>query len=123
MGACTSLTKPWLISFRRFRRRVRPRASGWCASRETLEVTAEMAGTCDALPREGVIVQLNDVHENVLEIRLPMLLASESAEWFVATTDRMLSAVATLCTWNACASEHGSARSCSSCSHPAWWPD
>src|SRR3954453_20954255 len=54
---------------------------------------------------------------------MPTLLANKSAEHFVAATDRVLSAVDTVVTWIACASEHGSARSCSSCPLPAWWPD
>jgi hypothetical protein len=92
-------------------------------SRETPEATAEMAATCDGLPREGVIVQPNGVHKNVLTSMPAELLAPKSAECFVAAPDRVLSAMPTLGTWIACASEHGSARSCSSCSHPAWWPD
>jgi hypothetical protein len=91
-------------------------------SRETLEATAEMAATRRALAREGVIVQPNGVHKNLLEI-MPTLLAHKNAEYFVAATDRVLSAVDTVGAWIACASEHGSARSFSSCSHPAWWPD
>jgi hypothetical protein len=81
-----------------------------------------MAATRHALPREGARVQPNGVHKNVLEI-MPTLLARKSAEYFVAPTGRVLSAVDTVGAWIACASEHGSARSFSSCSHPAWWPD
>ena len=60
-------------------------------SRETLEpATGETAAVCDALLREGVIMQPTGDHKNVLKIKPPMLITSESAEYFVAALDRVL---------------------------------
>jgi len=60
-------------------------------SRETLEpATAEAAALCEALLREGVIMQPTGDHKNVLKIKPPMLLAPESATYFVRTLDRAL---------------------------------
>ena len=50
----------------------------------------EASAVCDALLREGVIVQPTGDHKNVLKIKPPMLLAPESAEFFVAALDRVL---------------------------------
>jgi 4-aminobutyrate aminotransferase-like enzyme len=63
-------------------------------SRESLEpATAETAAICDALLREGVIMQPTGDHKNVLKIKPPMLLTRESAEFFVAALDRVLTAL------------------------------
>jgi 4-aminobutyrate aminotransferase-like enzyme len=63
-------------------------------SRETLEpAAAETAAICEALLREGVIMQPTGDHKNVLKIKPPMLLQRESAEFFVAALDRVLGAV------------------------------
>jgi 4-aminobutyrate aminotransferase-like enzyme len=63
-------------------------------SRESLEpATAESAAICDALLREGVIMQPTGDHKNVLKIKPPMLISRESAEFFVAALDRVLTAL------------------------------
>ena len=60
-------------------------------SRETLEpAPAETAAICDALLREGVIMQPTGDHKNVLKIKPPMVLSRESAEFFLAALDRVL---------------------------------
>jgi 4-aminobutyrate aminotransferase-like enzyme/Ser/Thr protein kinase RdoA (MazF antagonist) len=60
-------------------------------SRDTLEpATTEAAAVCDALLREGVIMQPTGDHKNVLKIKPPMVLTRESADFFVAALDRVL---------------------------------
>lgn len=60
-------------------------------SRQTLEpATAEADAVCEALLREGVIVQPTGDHKNVLKIKPPMVLARESADFFLAALDRVL---------------------------------
>ncbi len=60
-------------------------------SHETLEpASAEAAAVCDALLREGVIMQPTGDHKNVLKIKPPMVLRRESAEFFLAALDRVL---------------------------------
>ena len=60
-------------------------------SRETLEpATAEAAAICDAMLREGVIMQPTGDHKNVLKIKPPMVLTRESADFFVDALDRVL---------------------------------
>ncbi|MEZ5190355.1 MAG: aminotransferase [Schumannella sp.] len=53
--------------------------------------TAETAAVCEALLEEGVVMQPTGDHKNVLKIKPPLLLAPESAEYFVAALDRVLS--------------------------------
>jgi 4-aminobutyrate aminotransferase-like enzyme len=63
-------------------------------SRETLEpATNEAAAVCEALLREGVIMQPTGDHKNVLKIKPPMLLSRASADFFVAALDRVLVAL------------------------------
>ncbi len=63
-------------------------------SRETLEpATTETAAICEALLREGVVMQPTGDHKNVLKIKPPMLLSPASAEFFVAALDRVLAAL------------------------------
>ena len=60
-------------------------------SRATLEpATAEAAALCDAMLREGCIVQPTGDHKNVLKIKPPMLLSRESADFFADGLDRVL---------------------------------
>ena len=60
-------------------------------SRTTLEpATSEATAICEALLREGVIMQPTGDHKNVLKIKPPMVLTRESADFFVAALDRVL---------------------------------
>jgi 4-aminobutyrate aminotransferase-like enzyme/Ser/Thr protein kinase RdoA (MazF antagonist) len=60
-------------------------------SRDTLEpATAEATAVCDALLREGVIMQPTGDRKNVLKIKPPMVLTRESADFFVDALDRVL---------------------------------
>ncbi|SFR83139.1 4-aminobutyrate aminotransferase [Agromyces sp. CF514] len=59
--------------------------------RETLEpATAETAAICDRLLELGVIMQPTGDHQNVLKTKPPLCLDDESADYFVAMLDRVL---------------------------------
>jgi len=62
-------------------------------SRSGVPATAEAHAVCDALLRDGVIVQPTGDDKNVLKIKPPMLLARESAEFFVEALGRVLDVV------------------------------
>ncbi|GAA1938340.1 aminotransferase [Agromyces allii] len=59
--------------------------------RATLEpATAETAAICDRLLALGVIMQPTGDHQNVLKTKPPLCLDDESADFFVAMLDRVL---------------------------------
>jgi 4-aminobutyrate aminotransferase-like enzyme/Ser/Thr protein kinase RdoA (MazF antagonist) len=59
-------------------------------ARAGVPATAEATQVCDALLREGVIVQPTGDHKNVLKIKPPLLLSAESARFFLDALDRVL---------------------------------
>lgn len=60
--------------------------------RETLEpATEETAAICERLLKLGVIMQPTGDHLNVLKIKPPLCLSRESADFFVAMLDKVLS--------------------------------
>lgn len=59
--------------------------------RATLEpATEETAAICDRLLALGVIMQPTGDHQNVLKVKPPLVVTRESADFFVATLDRVL---------------------------------
>lgn len=59
--------------------------------RETLEpATEETAAICDRLLELGVIMQPTGDHQNVLKIKPPLCVTTESADYFVDALDRVL---------------------------------
>jgi 4-aminobutyrate aminotransferase-like enzyme len=59
--------------------------------RTTLEpATAETAAICERMLELGVIVQPTGDRQNVLKMKPPMCLTTESADFFVDTLDRVL---------------------------------
>lgn len=59
--------------------------------RATLEpATEETAAICDRLLELGVIMQPTGDHQNVLKVKPPLVVARESADFFVAMLDRVL---------------------------------
>lgn len=60
--------------------------------RATLEpATAETAAICDRLLELGVVMQPTGDHQNVLKTKPPLCLDDDSADFFVAMLDRVLS--------------------------------
>ncbi|MGR2752777.1 aminotransferase class III-fold pyridoxal phosphate-dependent enzyme [Agromyces arachidis] len=60
--------------------------------RATLEpATEETAAICDRLLTLGVIMQPTGDHQNVLKVKPPLVVTRESADFFVAMLDRVLS--------------------------------
>lgn len=59
--------------------------------RATLEpATEETAAICDRLLTLGVIMQPTGDHQNVLKVKPPLVVSRESADFFVAMLDRVL---------------------------------